>query len=114
LTSKDFPEVAEAIVMALRKRGNVSIHDTSGTRYVRISGNQRNVLVLSEDWVKVLPYLADSSLDPNVYPPPSKPKDESLREVDEAWILQGDDILLMKVLALLKKLFPKTYPTSKI
>lgn len=100
--------------MALRKGGHVAVHDTSGTKYVRISGNQRTVLVLSEDWVKILPYLADSSLDPSVYPPPSKPKDESLRVVDEAWILQGDDVLLMKVLGLLKKLFPKTYPTSKI
>lgn len=100
--------------MIFRRQGLVAIHDTSGSKFVRIHGNDMNVLVIERDWVKILPYLADSTLDPTVYPVPTKIGTESHIVVDSAWIQYRDDLLRDKVLGLLRVLFPKKYPRSKI
>lgn len=81
---------------------------------MRISGNGMNVLVVEEDWKKILPYLADGTLDPSLNPVPTKITDKILVPYDSVWVNLRDEQLRQRVLSLLQRLFTRSYPTSKI
>ncbi len=114
LNSHDVPPLADAMTMLIRGQGRAAIHDAGGVKFVRLSGNGMSVLVLDQDWRKILPYLADGTLDPTLNPAPTKLTDGLFIPFDSAWVNLKDVQLRARILNLLYKLFPRNYPISLI
>jgi hypothetical protein len=73
-----------------------------------------SVLVLEDDWRKILPILRDGFLDTSLYPVQTEIGLEVLVQFDSAWIAYRDKQFREKVLGVLGRLFSRSYPTSNI
>lgn len=114
LTQQELPALADAMTMLIRRQGQVAIHDAGEAKFIRIAGNGMNVLVLAKDWLKILPYLADGTLDPTLNPAPSQLGEELFIDYDAAWVNLRDTQLRERIYNLLARLFPRAYPISNI
>lgn len=114
LTQQDLPALADAIVLVIRHRGGVAIHDDGSARYVRLSGPGMSVMVRDTDWKKLMPYLADGTLDPTLNPVETEIADNPFVQFDAEWIRLKDPQLRARVLSLLGALFTRRFPTSPI
>lgn len=114
LTTRELPQLADAIVVAVRGKGRVSVIDVGGAKWVRIFGNGVDVSVLEDDWRKILPFLQDSTLDPMIHPTKTSLGVDLSKPFDPAWISYRDEVFRSKVLGLLASLFTTAFPTSDI
>jgi hypothetical protein len=114
LRQQDLPPVAKAIVAVIRKKSRASVGVHQNLSYVWLRGDDPGVVVLKEDWEKILPYIEDGTFDPTQTPVPRVvPLDPNVM-YDEATIDLQDSYLYSRVLVVLRQLFPEKYPTSDL
>jgi hypothetical protein len=92
LTKQDLPQLAKAMVAYMRKEASVERAFAQNIAYVRFSGVGINVLVRSEDWVKVVPYLRDGTFNAIITP------------------VGKDSDMYYRILRTLDPLFPADFP----
>jgi hypothetical protein len=80
LRRNDLPQVAQAIVDAELGRAEVRVGHVRGASFVNIhKKNTYDIVVLGEDWAKIVPFLRNSTTaftpppPPPAYPPPPIP-----------------------------------------
>jgi hypothetical protein len=106
LKADDLPVAADAIVRAIRKQAHVVIDRSHNVTVIRLEGFGVDVSIRGEDWVKILPYLEDGSLDPIEYPT----RNVGLQTIVEASALDSAYTdLYRRTLGILKLIF---LPTS--
>jgi len=111
LTWDDAPYVAKAIVACIRGKSIANPVYLNNVSMVHMQGTGINVYVLGEDWLKIVPYLADGTLNPNIVAYPIIGGDPKL---DISTIDLQDLTLYQRVVGMLRGLFPTRFPTSKI
>lgn len=98
LRRTDLPALAAAIVAFNGNRAQASSDITRNIRYVRFLGEGVDVIVLWQDWEKVLPYVESGYFSPFVYP------------TTTGTSTVPDKALYDRVLAVLQSLFTRDFP----
>lgn len=112
LTDQDLPEVARGITAAVRGTARARSVRQKGENYVRIQGNGINVVVFKSAWEKVLPYLANGTLDPLQLPVEAGFRTFNPVVRFDASHIDRTDPLYNRVLGVLQSEFPTTVPVS--
>ena len=107
----DLPDVARAIVAHTRGHAKSAQYERRGVSFVRIVGIGVNVVVLIEDWKKIVPYLQDGTFNPAVVPV-ARSFASSASEATHAHI--NDPDFFNRILRTLLGLFPNDFPTSNL
>ena len=68
LTKHDLPALAKAMVAYMRKEASLEKFFVQNVACIHFWGVGINVLVRSDDWVKIVPYLKDGTFDSIVVP----------------------------------------------
>lgn len=116
LTRREVPALARALVAVIRRQADVDRHLIGDTPCIRIVnlGAGVNVLVRSDDWQKLVPYLKDGTLDvsqlPVARPVVLNPRVSRDASVVDVW----DSELYGRVVALLETLFKVGFPVSDL
>lgn len=116
LTRNEVPALARGIVAVLRGRASVDryvIHDIPCTRLFNPGGGI-NILVRSDDWVKVVPYLKDGTLDTTQFPVNTPGVLYPNTFFDPSASVIWDTELYERVVTILLKLFTIEFPVSNI
>lgn len=114
LRRQDLPPVAKAIVSFIRKQSHASVGVSQNLAYVWLRGNDPGVVVLKEDWEKILPYIEDGTFSPTQLPVPRICPLDPRVTYDDATLDWQDAYLYKRVLVVLQGLFPEEYPTSDL
>jgi hypothetical protein len=116
LTRNEVPALTRALMGIIRRQAFIDRHVVSDVPCIRIHNNGKgiNILVRSDDWAKLLPYLKDGTLDlellpveqpcvlnPNTYYDPM---------AGDVW----DPELYARISTLLNTLFTIEFPTSNL
>jgi hypothetical protein len=111
-TDQDLPEMAKGITAALRGNAKAHVVTRKGESYVRIEGVGINVVLYKRDWLKILPYLADRTLDTQLFPVEAgyKVSDPLVRY--DASHIDRTDPLYGRVLWVLQTQFTGKIPTT--
>ncbi len=112
LTQEDLPLLAEAMAVCIRKQGRVTLTDAGDRRCVTLSGTGFRIHVLDKDWLKIIPFLKNSRLDPCIYPLTGGTI--AVGPFDPAWSAMRDDEFRERILYILMSLFPRKFPTNPI
>lgn len=114
LTQNEVPAVARGICAYMRRRALVDKHLILGVSCIRISNQASGIdaLVRADDWAKILPYLKDGSFDPTVVPVLESVVLNPIPNFDSSVIELRDRELFNRIVGVLNRLFPVTYPTS--
>ncbi len=115
LRKNDTPALARAIVAVQRGRAIVGRCAVQGTDCILFEDKRTHIklLVLAQDWLKVVPYLSDGTFDPLVIPTYHWVTVNQDR-FDSAVTDIRDQELYSRVLTVLERLFPVEFPTTKI
>jgi hypothetical protein len=108
LTKHDLPSLAKAMVAYMRKEATLEKYFVQNVACIHFSGVGINVLVRSDDWVKVLPYLKDGTFDAIVTPVPKVRMRVPLSEANMADVYGSD--MYYRILHTLDPLFPVDFP----
>lgn len=105
------PELARALVAAVRRQGSVRSIAYKGLRYVWLVGLGVDIAIPASDWAKILPLLKDGTFDPNMFPVETgiRPGPSMVRL--SASTTDIKDPLYDRVLFYLQQLFPDKVPT---
>lgn len=103
IRAQDIPRLASALVGYVKGITKVGAGVTRNLSYVRLKSPQDEILVLGEDWVKMLTMLRDGTLSNQLLPSPAKGViDPDLTRVGQDY---GDPTLYNRVLVSLKTIF---------
>jgi hypothetical protein len=116
LSTQDLPVVAKAICGY--ERGMVHVEQCSKhqVEFLRLFAQNFEVLVLTSDWKKIVPYLASGWMTSGVVAP--QPIHDRLHDalcgsLGLAELETWDKAFYQRVLATLQTIFTESYPTSK-
>lgn len=73
-----------------------------------------DLLVRSDDWIKLVPYLKDGTLDTTMLPVPEPYVLNSVSRFDASVLDVNDRELYNRILTLLRQLFTLEFPTTDI
>lgn len=108
LTKHDLPSLAKAMVAYMRKEASLEKHFVQNIACIHFCGVGINILVRSDDWVKVIPYLRDGTFDAIVTPVPRARMRTPLSEANMADVYSSD--MYYRILHTLDPLFPDDFP----
>lgn len=111
LTTADLPQVAKAITALIRGQARSKSADFRGRRYIRIRGLGSDVLIYSEDWKKIQPYIEDSTFSPLSFPVESGSQTLDPVTRFRAGTIDVKDPMYKRVLGVLQQEFTKAFPT---
>lgn len=115
LYTKDLPELARGIIAVIRKRGTIRAHVSRNVPFVRIRSSELDILVMKADWLLILPFIQDGTLNPRVYPRAAHVGYLEFRVAyGEAVQDHADRHLYEVILGLLQQLFTDVFPTSDL
>ena len=112
---KDLPRLARGIVAVIRNRAHARAHVARNVPFVRIKSDEHDILVMKEDWEKILPYIQDGTFNPMVVP-----RNPQVGYLDfriaygEPVLDHADRRLFEAILGTLQLLFTERFPTSDI
>ena len=109
--------MAKAIISVIRKQAKASTGVYQGLGYVWLKGQDSDVVVLKEDWGKILPYVEDGSFSPQQVPAAGTQPAGYIypnRHYDDSTLDQRDPYLYSRALHILQGLFPEEYPESEL
>lgn len=112
LMQEDLPLLADLMEICIRKEGRVVVFDAGDTRCVSLSGRGLRINVLEKDWLKIVPFLQNSQLDPTTYPVTTG--SVSLGSYDASWASMRDTEFRDRILGILKTLFTRKFPNNPI
>jgi hypothetical protein len=114
LTRHELPALAEAMLAYLRRQALVErmvVCDVPCVRFFNRSSGI-NVVVRSDDWAKVVPYLKDDTLDPLIFPTPVLTTANRQVQYAGSVLSINDHQLYARTLELLERLFTTEFPTQ--
>lgn len=111
VTADDIPALAHAIVSLILGQGRAGSQQIAEVSVVRLIGVDFDLYLRSEDWLKIVPYLADGTLNPLVIAADPLIQDQPIAS---ALIEVQNPILYKRVYGVLTTLFTTRYPTTKI
>jgi len=115
LHTKDLPELARGIIAVIRKRGHIRAHVSRNVPFVRIRSSELDILVMKQDWVQILPFIQDGTINPRAYPRAAHVGYLEFRVAyGEAVQDHADKHLYEVILGLLQQLFTDAFPTSDL
>jgi hypothetical protein len=106
LLRSHLPDVARAIVQFSTGSTQVAREFLNGLEYVRFDG-ATTVVVLAEDWDRILPYIRDGYFMSSCWP---TPRVVTTGRDDPSLEASPNRALYDRVLATLQVLFPSDYP----
>ena len=112
LLRTDLPTVAKAIVCTARRVGLIDVEFARSTPLIHMSGRGYDIYIRGDDWEKIVPFLADGSLSPDIIAPVRFLLDG--QGFDPSDIEIEDRDFYRRVLGVLMMLFTKDFPTSKL
>ncbi len=110
-TDVDLPEMARAIVSAMRRQAAVSLDSRDGARFVRISGRGFDAVISKSDWARILQVIKAETLSPVFFPVESAARAFDSRVRLSPSTLDANDPLYTRVLGTLQGLFTLKVPT---
>jgi hypothetical protein len=116
MTRNEVPRLTAALLAVTQGQALVEGLMVGEVPCIRIhnNGGPVNVLVRSEDWAKIIPYLKDGTLStallPVAKPVPLHPNTHNDTAVGEIW----NSELYNRIQTLLNKLFTTEFPTSNL
>jgi hypothetical protein len=112
LTRADTPEVARAITAYYRRQAQVTRGVLNEVAYVRlVNPGVLDVVIRWDDWVKIVPYFIDGSLDTTINPEPTLLVDH-FSVLTDASTIDLTDGLYQRTLNILNQLFTIEFPKS--
>lgn len=112
LLKRDVPELAVAITAFLRGRATITRHVVQDVPCLHFSGDTGiNLVVRSDDWAKVVPYLKDESFSPTIVPVARPGVLHASANYSPSVAEIRDPELYERVVTALNLLFPNDYPT---
>lgn len=109
LTKQDVPTLAKAMVAVIRGQASIYRHVIRDIHCLRFSGTSIDLLVRSEDWVKVLPFLKDGTLDPLVVPVSPYTVLDRRATYDASVVDANDPELYFRIITILDPIFTVSF-----
>jgi len=110
LTKQDLPTLARAMVAVIRKQAQLHRYAVRDVHCIQFSGPGIDLLVRSEDWVKVLPFLKDGTFDPLILPVSQDRVSSRTVPYDASVADLVDPELYHRILRFLDPLFTRQFP----
>lgn len=110
LTKQDVPALARAMLAVIRRQGVLEKYAVRDVYCIRLSGPGFEVLVRSEDWAKVLPFLKDGTIDPLTLPVSQAMVSNRAAYYDASVLDRTEPDLYMRIVRVLDPLFPVDFP----
>jgi len=107
LLKRDVPTLARAMVAVIRKQANVDKFVINDVYAIRFYGPGVDILVRSEDWRLVLPYLTDGTFDPLIVPVSQRTVLHRNDYYDISVVDRNDPELYERIIRILDPLFPE-------
>jgi hypothetical protein len=115
LMYSDLPVVARAIISIIRKQGTAKVVSRYGLHYVQLVGRDFNLVILMEDWEKILPYIREGSFNSTIFPIGYEVcYSDPSSHYDSATLDEADKLFYERTLYILQGLFQEDYPTSDL
>ena len=106
LTNRDVPALARAIQAAIRRQANIDRHVINDVYCIRFYSPSFELLVRSEDWAKVVPFLKDGTFDPLISPVSQVFVSDRRSYYDVSVLDRTDPELFDRLVRILTPLFP--------
>jgi len=116
MTRNEVPKLTIALLAVTKNQALIEGLMVGEVPCIRIhnNGGDVNILVRTEDWAKIVPYLKDGTLAtelvPVTKPVPLHPNTHNNASVGDVWNRE----LYNRIQTLLNNLFPTEFPTSNL
>lgn len=116
ITQNEVPELARGILAFIRKQARVDRVAVNNVGAIRLFSATAGVdlLVRSDDWIKLVPYLKDGTLDTTLLPVAEAQVFDTSSKFDSSVLDVSDKELYDRILTLLNQLFPIKFPTTNL
>jgi hypothetical protein len=116
LTRNEVPELARGLLAFIRRQALVEGVAINSVGFIRLysEGAGVDLLVRSDDWIKLVPYLKDGTLDTTLLPVPEPYVLNPVSRFDASVLDANDRELYNRILTLLRQLFTIEFPTTDI